>query len=224
MAEEEVALAELTPQELKYTRGPRVSFKDLSDKKLRGKLRHREEIIGQSARTAAKFEQWLLPSEAGYIEPEGLEQTKNFSQEAIVSNVDITSARKAFDIQLPELGPYAVDFTRNGLHLVLGGRKGHLAIMDWKAKRLISELQVGETTRDVKFLHNELFFAAAQRKYVYIYDKKGTEIHCLKEHSFPLKLEFLPYHFLLVSADRYGALRYQDTSTATDLSPCGVLI
>ena len=41
-------------------------------------------------------------------------------------------------------------------------------------------LQVKETTRDVKFLHNEMFFAAAQRKYVYVYDKRGIEIHCMK--------------------------------------------
>lgn len=40
--------------------------------------------------------------------------------------------------------------------------------------------QVREVTRDVKFLHNEMFFAAAQKKYVYIYDKRGLEVHCLK--------------------------------------------
>ena len=40
--------------------------------------------------------------------------------------------------------------------------------------------QVRETVRDVTFLHNEQFFAAAQRKYVYIYDKRGLEVHCLK--------------------------------------------
>ena len=32
----------------------------------------------------------------------------------------------------------------------------------------------------MQFLHNEQFFAAAQRKYVYIYDKRGLEVHCLK--------------------------------------------
>jgi U3 small nucleolar RNA-associated protein 7 len=47
------------------------------------------------------FGQWLLPSEAGYLEAEGLEDTRHFSQEAIVKEVDVTSARKAFDLQLP---------------------------------------------------------------------------------------------------------------------------
>ena len=40
--------------------------------------------------------------------------------------------------------------------------------------------QVRETTRDVAILHNEQFFAAAQKKYTYIYDKRGLEVHCLK--------------------------------------------
>lgn len=41
-------------------------------------------------------------------------------------------------------------------------------------------VQVKETVRDVHFLHNEQFFAVAQRKYVYIYDKRGIEVHRLK--------------------------------------------
>jgi len=46
-------------------------------------------------------------------------------------------------------------------------------------------LQVRETTRDVAILHNEQFFAAAQKKYVYIYDKRGLEVHCLKVRPEP---------------------------------------
>lgn len=70
-----------------------------------------------------------------------------------------------------------------GKHMVLGGAKGHLAVMEWSKAHLVTELQVKETVRDVCFLHNEKFFAAAQRKYVYVYDKRGLEIHCLREHT-----------------------------------------
>lgn len=42
----------------------------------------------------------------------------------------MNTAREMFDLSLPDLGPYAIDYTRNGRFLLLGGRKGHLALMD----------------------------------------------------------------------------------------------
>lgn len=96
--------------------------------------------------------------------------------------------------------------------------------------KVFSLVQVRETVRDVKFLHNEQFFAVAQKKYTYIYDKQGVEIHCLRDHISALKLEFLPHHFLLATTDKAGILRYQDTSTGqmvvqsrTHFGRCGVL-
>lgn len=65
-------------------------------------------------------------------------------------------------------------------------------------------LQGAETTYDVQFLHNELFFAAAQKKYVYIYDKRGVEVHCLREHTDVRRLQFLPHHFMLASIGETG--------------------
>ena len=91
---------------------------------------------------AAQTEQWLLPAEAGFIEAEGMERTYRFSQEALASSADATSSRKAFDLSLPELGPYCLDYTPNGRHMLLGGRKGHLAVVDWAKPRLTTELQV----------------------------------------------------------------------------------
>ncbi|XP_056162237.1 probable U3 small nucleolar RNA-associated protein 7 isoform X3 [Syzygium oleosum] len=72
--------------------------------------------------------------------------------------------------------------------------------------------KVRETVRDVIFLHNELFFAAAQKKYPYIYSRDGIELHCLKEHGAVLKLQFLKNHFLLASINKFGQLHYQDVT------------
>lgn len=56
--------------------------------------------------------------------------------------VETGAAAKAFDLSLPQLGPYSLDFTRSGKHVALAGRKGHLAVLDWKQARLVTEIQV----------------------------------------------------------------------------------
>lgn len=93
--------------------------------------------------------------------------------------------------------------------MLLGGHKGHLAMMDWNRFNLVSEFHVRETTRDVAVLHNYSLYATAQKKYVYIYDKDGVELHVLRNHIQPNVLDFLPYHFLLVSVGQAGYLKYQ---------------
>lgn len=50
-----------------------------------------------------------------------------------------------------------------------------------------------------RFLQDQSFFAVAQKKYVFIYDRNGVELHRLKSHIEPTRLEFLPYHWLLAS-------------------------
>lgn len=64
-----------------------------------------------------------------------------------------------------------------------------------------------------RFLHNHTMTAVAQKKYVYIYDNQGIELHCLRNHVEVNRLDFLPYHFLLVSIGKLGYLNYQDVST-----------
>lgn len=51
-----------------------------------------------------------------------------------------------FELSLPQLGPYAVDFTKNGRFMLLGGRKGHLALMD--ALRMDVQMEVCSGVRE----------------------------------------------------------------------------
>ncbi|CAN4124942.1 unnamed protein product [Withania somnifera] len=212
-ATDEVFSEEMDMKKKKYLRGEGANLKELKDKKLQGQLAVKEELYGKSATAAAKAEKWLMPSEGGYLEGDGIEKTWRIKQDAIATEVDILSSRKQFDIVLPDFGPYTLEFTPSGRYMAAAGRKGHIAILDMQNMNAIKELQVRETVRDVVFLHNELFFAAAQKKYPYIYNRDGSELHCLKEHGAVLKLQFLRNHFLLASMNKFGQLRYQDVTT-----------
>jgi len=77
------------------------------------------------------------------------------------SELPIQAAHDIFDLRLPDFGPYNLDMSRNGKHLLLGGQKGHLAMLDWKRKTLVCEFQAKDRVRDVCFLQNHTMFAAA---------------------------------------------------------------
>ncbi|ORY79904.1 U3 small nucleolar RNA-associated protein [Protomyces lactucae-debilis] len=220
------------PSSHTYSRGPQLqnnSKSKLKDKKLRSQLKRKEAQIATAEEEAAKAE-LLNVEDTGFLEPESaLERTYKFTQPQIRKEVDVATAQKAFDLKL-DFGPYACDFTRNGRYLLLGGRKGHIASLDWKAGRMACEFHVKETVKDVAFLHNESLFAVAQKKYTYIYDGSGAEVHCLKHHVEVNALQFLPYHYLLATIGQTGYLKYQDISTGavvsehrSKLGPCSVL-
>ena len=63
-------------------------------------------------------------------------------QAALAAAGELGAARKAVDLDLPMLGPYSLDWTRNGRYMAIGGRKGHLALLSWQQAQPFAELQV----------------------------------------------------------------------------------
>ncbi|KAI0767826.1 BING4CT-domain-containing protein [Fomes fomentarius] len=203
------------PRSLRTSSPPPENAKKYShihNKKLRTQLTR---TSAQNARNKqlVKDAELLLMEDAGLMEVEGeLEKTWRVGQGEIASAAGQQAAQGRQEWKL-DGGPYRTRYTRNGRHLAVVGKKGHVATFDWQAGTLHTELQLRETCRDITFLQDHSHFAVAQNKYVFIYDRDGVELHKLKSHIEPTRLEFLPYHWLLASVGNAGYLKYQDTST-----------
>lgn len=196
---------------------PEEVVKGVWHKREREVLKRDEKSRKQAAEATAAAEMMLLTQTAGYVEPENeMEKLSRIPQAELAEAVDASSAAKRFDLAL-EYGPYSLDYSRNGKYLVLGGRKGHLALMEWKKAKLEFEIVVKETIFDVKVLHSHMFLGCAQKSALFIYDHTGMELHCLRDHPGARKIDFLPYHFLLTSLSTRGTLRYVDISMGTTM-------
>ncbi|CAH6790022.1 WD repeat-containing protein 46 [Phodopus roborovskii] len=182
-----------------------------SKPKTRSKLEAAEAQEEEASVRAARAE-LLLTEEPGFLEGEDGEDTAKILQTDIVEAVDIASAAKHFDLNLRQFGPYRLNYSRTGRHLALGGRRGHVAALDWVTKKLMCEINVMEAVQDVHFLHSEALLAVAQSRWLYIYDNQGIELHCIRRCDRVTRLQFLPFHFLLATCSETGFLTYLDVS------------
>ena len=188
-------------------------FANVKDKKLKDKMNRKikiEKIIKENNKLNYKY---LDNEPDGYIIPENKnEKTLKYSQDYLKSVLPKYNSDNIFDLELPENGPFNIDYTANGKYLLLGGEKGNISMLDWKEKNLILDFNVESKISSIKFLHNDSMFAVGQSDHLYIYDNQGIELHSLDYIPSPLFLEFLPYHFLLVSALKNNKIKYLDIS------------
>ncbi|XP_032094576.1 WD repeat-containing protein 46 [Thamnophis elegans] len=201
----------------KFQRGAPQQLEEVSSERLKHRLASQEEKARAAARQAARMELLLL-EEPGFLEGEEEEDTCTVSQAEIAAAVDLAASAKHFELRLDRFGPYRLSYTRNGRHLLLGGRRGHVAALDWQTKALMCEINVMETITDLTWLHTETLFAVAQRKWLYVYDQQGVELNCLKCFNGVQRMEFLPYHFLLATASESGFLQYLDISVGKEVA------
>ena len=180
----------------KYYRDEPVDLEMVKTKQGKAVLKGKEDKFQSALRLTAKSEMMLIEN-AGGIEMEENESLSSLSQHQILKQVDVLSKQKCFDLKLDKFGPYRVNYTRNGRYLAFAGALGHVACFDWFQKKLLCEVNVRERCRDIVFLHQETMFAVAQKR-LYIYDNQGIELHCINQMDNVERLEFLPYHFLLV--------------------------
>lgn len=98
----------------KYARGSlELSTRRIKHKGLKKTMKENQEKIVKSSKQNAAAE-ILLEETAGFIEPGDAERVYKFKQEDILQNVDLNTAKNAFDLQLTNFGPYSIDYSRNG--------------------------------------------------------------------------------------------------------------
>jgi U3 small nucleolar RNA-associated protein 7 len=197
-----------------HTRGESIPIGEISNKKLQSSLKRMDVNVRNAISQNAVADSVLLKEQGGYLEAENeMEKTFRMKQRDIHDAVDLNVSNRAINLTLDTYGPYVLDYSRNGRYMLLGGAKGHVAVVDWNTISVYTEFHVNEAIHDIAFLHTSQLFAVAQKKYAYIYDSTGAEVHVLKHHIQPLALSFLPHHFLLASIGNAGFLKFQDVST-----------
>jgi U3 small nucleolar RNA-associated protein 7 len=192
----------------------KIFLPTMKDLRVRSKLKRTREFKSAVNKQLDVYSYVNPAVQSGFIEhdPENSSNAR-LNQEELKKEVDIGTLKKLFDFDL-EGGPFVLKPTKNGRHVIVGGKRGQLSVVDRTNMNPMCDITVDESVLDVTFLHNYTMFAAAQRKCAYIYDTiSGAEIHRLKDHPMVTHLDFLPEHFLLVSWSENGIIRYLDTST-----------
>ncbi|KAG8347394.1 WD domain [Trypanosoma vivax] len=203
-------------EEKKQLRGRWVTDKYALDN---AEIRKREQTQRNAPKRVARVNLFgKIEKENTGLVLEEHEVADRVTQEDIVAAVDLQTQHSKYELVLDKLGPYKVDFSINGTHLLLAGLRGHMANIRWKDFSLNGETQLKDRIDDAKFLVDHTMTAVAQKRFVYMYTKEGAEMHVLPSMANMNRLAYLPRHLLLCGAStRYSTIQYLDVSTGQEL-------
>ncbi len=123
-------------------------YNHIANKRLRTTLQRQSANLERS-KGLLRDAELLLPNEAGKMEVEGdMDRTWRISQDEIVNSISVEAGRGRKEFAL-DGGPYRARYTRNGRHMAVVGKKGHVATLDWQTGTIHSELQLRETCRAI---------------------------------------------------------------------------
>jgi len=134
-------------------------LKHIKDLKLRTRL-NRQAIHAARSKALLEDAELLLTGEAGKMQVENeMERTWRIGQDDIVQGAGQEAAKGRRELKL-DGGPYRSRYSRNGRHLAIVGKMGHVATFDWQTGTMHAELQLQETCRDITYVACPLHVAA----------------------------------------------------------------
>ena len=120
------------------------------DRKIEAALTQTRQLKEENNLRLQEQNEFFNTEQGGFIQTETeRERTLKVTQRELKTILPVQNANDIFNLRMPDFGPYNLDITRNGKYLMLAGRKGHLAMLDWKTKNLVCEFQAKDKVRDV---------------------------------------------------------------------------
>uniref|UniRef100_H2Z4C9 BING4 C-terminal domain-containing protein n=1 Tax=Ciona savignyi TaxID=51511 RepID=H2Z4C9_CIOSA len=205
-----------------YKRGSEYDTKNIRNKNLKRRMKSSEEKYNSAVKRAARYE-LLLTEEPGFLETEEGEESWSIDQRTIADAADIASANKHFELKLNQFGPYRIDYTRNGRHLLIGGRRGHVAAFDWITKQLTCEMNVMEAVQDQFWKTTNCCKLNQTRPWIRAFDSFELRMYCtcasVKEKNVTFSIKIGCFFFMsFSSSNQHGFLQYTDVSIGNIVS------
>jgi U3 small nucleolar RNA-associated protein 7 len=132
------------------------SYNHIANKRLRTHL-DRQALHGARSKALLEDAEMLLMDDAGGMQAESeMDRTWRAGQTDIMQSAGHEAAKGRREYKL-DGGPYRSRYTRNGRHMAIVGRSGHVSTFDWQTGTMHAELQLQETCRDITYVFSILF-------------------------------------------------------------------